>query len=235
VGLRRMNIALLKAKAAEDKIATDLLTHAIEAVRNAAEGAYRPFTQQPIVRALLIPSEGTEAWRSSNTCYWRDRVIRENSAATTRPPRADRASLCGDSRRAPSSGPLDLVRKADDESTQFPYEDRRAIARSRKIRTPTNLLAFCCFVVILLLPSPTPTRNIMPKLESRLTDTIAKMRTPTGTTNYSIYWCGGTPGFGVRVTLKGARAWVLERRLNGRTVRRTLGRVPGSGRQRSFV
>jgi hypothetical protein len=58
VGLRRMNIALLKAKAAEDKIATDLLTHAIEAVRNAAEGAYRPFTQQPIVRALLIPFGG---------------------------------------------------------------------------------------------------------------------------------------------------------------------------------
>ena len=58
VGLRRMNIALLKAKVAEDKIATDLLTHAIEAVRNAAEGAYRPFTQQPIVRALLIPFGG---------------------------------------------------------------------------------------------------------------------------------------------------------------------------------
>lgn len=42
-----------------------------------------------------------------------------------------------------------------------------------------------------------------------------------------IYWCPRTDGFGVRVTANGARAWVLERRINGRTVRRTIGHIEG--------
>jgi integrase len=45
-----------------------------------------------------------------------------------------------------------------------------------------------------------------------------------------MFWCPTTPGFGVRVTHDGFRSWVLERRLNGKTVRRTLGCVSGSGR-----
>ena len=69
----------------------------------------------------------------------------------------------------------------------------------------------------------------MPKLDRKLTDTIARFVTVPAE-RYAIYWCAHTPGFGVRVTPEGARSWVLERRVNGRTVRRTLGHVTGSGR-----
>jgi integrase len=69
----------------------------------------------------------------------------------------------------------------------------------------------------------------MPKLTSRLTDTIAT-HCPAPDKGYVIFWCSTTPGFGVRVTHEGVRAWILERRLKGRTIRRTLGRVSGSGR-----
>lgn len=69
----------------------------------------------------------------------------------------------------------------------------------------------------------------MPKLGSKLTDTTAA-RYPAPSKGYTIFWCSTTLGFGVRVTHGGARAWILERRLNGRTIRRTLGRVSGSGR-----
>jgi integrase len=42
---------------------------------------------------------------------------------------------------------------------------------------------------------------------------------------FTIYWCGKTQGFGVRVTDSGAKTWVAEQRVAGKTVRRGLGRV----------
>jgi integrase len=73
------------------------------------------------------------------------------------------------------------------------------------------------------------TGELMPKLNRKLTDTIARFAN-VPSDRYVIYWCAHTPGFGVRVTPDGARSWILERRVNGRTVRRTLGHVTGSGR-----
>lgn len=69
----------------------------------------------------------------------------------------------------------------------------------------------------------------MPTLTKKLTDTEAR-RCPVPSAGYAIHWCPKTPGFGVRVTQGGARSWILERRIAGRTVRRTLGPVAGSGR-----
>ena len=68
----------------------------------------------------------------------------------------------------------------------------------------------------------------MPTKPQRLTDTRARAAAlpPKG---YRIEWCGATPGFGVRVTARGARAWVMERRVHGNTVRRTLGPAEGRG------
>lgn len=62
----------------------------------------------------------------------------------------------------------------------------------------------------------------------RLTDARA-LALPTPAAGYSLHWCPLTPGFGVRVTVAGARSWIAERRVNGKTVRRTLGRVEGRG------
>lgn len=81
----------------------------------------------------------------------------------------------------------------------------------------------------------------MPKLNEKLTDTVAKRCKfqPTIVKNgssrpnhagFSIFWCGKTPGFGVRVTDRGIRTWIVEHRVDGKTVRRKLGRVSGSGR-----
>jgi integrase len=68
----------------------------------------------------------------------------------------------------------------------------------------------------------------MPKLDRRITETIAKgLPLPDG--KYEIYWCGSAPGFGVRVSSHGDRAYVSERRVNGKTVRRTLGKATGPG------
>lgn len=50
---------------------------------------------------------------------------------------------------------------------------------------------------------------------------------PTPHVGYAIHWCAATPGFGCRVTATGARAWISERRVNGKTKRVTLGRVDG--------
>jgi hypothetical protein len=58
IALRRLNSELLRAIAREDATAKALLETVIAAVRGVTEGAYRPFTQQPIVRALLIPFGG---------------------------------------------------------------------------------------------------------------------------------------------------------------------------------
>lgn len=68
----------------------------------------------------------------------------------------------------------------------------------------------------------------MPTHPSRLTDSEArKIAAPPS--SYAIHWCPRTPGFGLRVTAKGARAWISERRVDGKTVRRTLGSAAGRG------
>lgn len=67
----------------------------------------------------------------------------------------------------------------------------------------------------------------MPKLTKRLTDAVARSVAPPPS-GYEIHWCAATPGFGVRVTSAGARAYIGERRVEGRTVRRTLGKAAGA-------
>ncbi|MBX3601016.1 MAG: integrase family protein [Rubrivivax sp.] len=62
----------------------------------------------------------------------------------------------------------------------------------------------------------------------RLTERRA-LDLPVPATGYKLHWCPSTAGFGVRVTAAGGRSWVCERRINGRTVRRTLGQVSGRG------
>lgn len=68
----------------------------------------------------------------------------------------------------------------------------------------------------------------MPKLDKRLTDTVAR-KLPQPAANYELFWCADDPGFGLRVTSAGARAWIMERRVDGKTVRRTLGKASGAG------
>ncbi|MCW5631906.1 MAG: integrase family protein [Rubrivivax sp.] len=68
----------------------------------------------------------------------------------------------------------------------------------------------------------------MQERPGRITDRRA-LSFPVPDDRYRIHWCPATPGFGVRVTINGARAWVAERRIDGKTVRRTLGRVSGRG------
>src|SRR5262249_26844696 len=41
----------------------------------------------------------------------------------------------------------------------------------------------------------------------------------------TIYWDGKTPGLGLRVTAKGAKSYIFESRLHGRTVRLTIGDI----------
>ena len=67
----------------------------------------------------------------------------------------------------------------------------------------------------------------MPVHSKRLTDSVARAIAPPGS-SYAIHWCPRTPGFGVRVTAGGARAWIAERRVDGKTVRRTLGKAVGA-------
>ena len=73
----------------------------------------------------------------------------------------------------------------------------------------------------------------MPKLDKRLTDSTA--RTVSGpqtekeqAAGYVIHWCRDTPGFGIRVSHTGDRAYISERRnSNGKTRRVTLGKAVG--------
>ena len=66
----------------------------------------------------------------------------------------------------------------------------------------------------------------MPKLKTRLTDSaVAKLPLPEK--GQAFHWCPMTPGFGVRVSATGDRAYIFERRLEGKTVRRTLGKASG--------
>ncbi|MCX7144184.1 MAG: integrase family protein [Proteobacteria bacterium] len=68
-------------------------------------------------------------------------------------------------------------------------------------------------------------------MTKKLTDTVAKSANdcPLPEKSYVIYWSQDKDGFGVRVSAVGDRAWVYERRVNGKTVRRTLGKVVGRG------
>jgi integrase len=72
----------------------------------------------------------------------------------------------------------------------------------------------------------------MPKLDRRITDSLVRTlrgpETPAEiTTRAVVHWCKDTPGFGVKVSLTGDRSFVSERRVAGKTVRRTLGKAPG--------
>lgn len=72
----------------------------------------------------------------------------------------------------------------------------------------------------------------MPKLDKRLTDSLARgLRGPETPgeikSTFVVHWCKDTPGFGLRVTLTGDRAFISERRVDGKTVRRTLGKASG--------
>ena len=74
----------------------------------------------------------------------------------------------------------------------------------------------------------------MPKLDKRLTDGLARtLRGPESEgelkSTFVVHWCGNTPGFGLRVTRNGDRAFISERRVDGKTVRRTLGKAAGPG------
>jgi integrase len=71
-------------------------------------------------------------------------------------------------------------------------------------------------------------QRTMPKLTSRLTDKMAT-KVPPPASGYEIHWCPATPGFGLRVSSTGDRAYILERRVDGKTTRRTLGKAAGPG------
>jgi integrase len=80
---------------------------------------------------------------------------------------------------------------------------------------------------------------------ARLTDTLARTIPPPeplkkapakrggiippSTARYEIWWCPKTPGFGLRVSSTGDRAYIAERRVDGKTTRRTLGKAAGAG------
>jgi integrase len=47
----------------------------------------------------------------------------------------------------------------------------------------------------------------------------------TGKANQTVYWDGKTPGLGLRVTSAGAKSYIFETRLHGKTLRQTIGDV----------
>jgi len=67
----------------------------------------------------------------------------------------------------------------------------------------------------------------VPKLDKRLTDSLAR-RLARPDASYEIFWCAETPGFGCRVPAAGNRAWIFERRVDGKNTRRTLGKAEGA-------
>jgi len=87
----------------------------------------------------------------------------------------------------------------------------------------------------------------MPKLDKRLTGAVAlaiPLPAPLGVKSKELirgkaatveksaqvfFWCKFTPGFGLRVSSTGDRSYVSERRVDGKTVRRTLGKAAGAG------
>ena len=68
----------------------------------------------------------------------------------------------------------------------------------------------------------------MPTLSKRITDSIARA-IPLPDAGEVLHWCPRTPGFGLRVSHTGVKAYVLERRVDGKTTRRTLGKATGPG------
>ena len=66
----------------------------------------------------------------------------------------------------------------------------------------------------------------MPTHPTRLTDRTAAALMPPEA-GYEIHWCPDTSGFAVRITQKGARTWIAERRVAGKKVRFALGRARG--------
>lgn len=67
----------------------------------------------------------------------------------------------------------------------------------------------------------------MPILNKRLTDGVA-LKIPLPTAGYVCHWCKDSPGFGLRVSATGDRAYIFERRVDGKTIRRTLGKAVGA-------
>lgn len=64
----------------------------------------------------------------------------------------------------------------------------------------------------------------MSKQENFTAGLIAKKQCEPGKTQ-SIYWDGKTPGLGLRVTAAGAKSYIFETRLHGKTLRMTIGDV----------
>jgi len=86
----------------------------------------------------------------------------------------------------------------------------------------------CRILPTIRLPAYPPVMRAPKKLTDQL---AAKLPGPErgSSSTYIIHWCPATPGLGVRVAKKGTKTWIFERRrLDGRTIRRTLGYVVGS-------
>ena len=66
----------------------------------------------------------------------------------------------------------------------------------------------------------------MPDLEKRLTKAVAAALSVPAE-GYALHWCPKTAGFGVRVSATGDRAYIAQRRVAGKSVRRTLGKAAG--------
>ncbi|MBM4181528.1 MAG: integrase family protein [Betaproteobacteria bacterium] len=64
----------------------------------------------------------------------------------------------------------------------------------------------------------------MGKRDNFTADRVASFRCEAGR-QQSIYWDGKTPGLGLRVTAKGAKSYIFETRLHGKTLRMTVGDV----------
>lgn len=64
----------------------------------------------------------------------------------------------------------------------------------------------------------------MGKRENFTADRVAKFQCEPGK-QQSIFWDGKTPGLGLRVTAKGAKSYIFETRLHGKTLRHTIGDI----------
>ncbi|MBK9027003.1 MAG: DUF4102 domain-containing protein, partial [Propionivibrio sp.] len=64
----------------------------------------------------------------------------------------------------------------------------------------------------------------MSKRENFTAGRVAGFKCEAGK-NQSIYWDGKTPGLGLRVTAAGAKSYIFETRLHGKTLRLTIGDV----------
>jgi integrase len=68
----------------------------------------------------------------------------------------------------------------------------------------------------------------MPKLDKKLTDSVVRSL-PLPESGEVIYWCGENEGFGLRVSATGVKAFVMQRRVDGKDTRRTIGKATGTG------